>query len=92
MGETVRKPQFVEDLMGKGLTREQARIVFDQIFDFIAMNLAEGNDVQITGFGKFTTAKRASRVRNVFGAEHVIPERQVAKFKAGRTLRDLINE
>ena len=46
--DTIRKPEFIEHLNDKGLTREQANLAFDQIFELIAENLALGNEVQVT--------------------------------------------
>lgn len=90
--DTIRKPEFIEHLNEKGLTREQATLAFNEIFELIAENLALGNEVQVTGFGKFTTTTRPARTRNVFGTERNIPERRVASFKPGKTLRDIVND
>lgn len=90
--DTVRKPQFVDYLIEKGLSRADAGTAYDEMLDFIATNLAQGNTVQMTGFGKFTTVEKPAARRKVFKEVHDIPARTLVKFAAGRTLRDMVND
>ena len=59
-------------------------------FDIIELALAHGDDVQLTGFGTFTTAERPERTRNVFGKPTIIPALTQVKFKPGKNLRDTV--
>ena len=90
--DTVRKPAFVNHLISKGLSRADAGTAYDEMLEFIMNNLAQGNDVQMTGFGKFTTVDRPETTRKVFKEVHTIPARTIAKFTPGRTLRDVVND
>ena len=56
------------------------------ILDFIVHNVAEGNTVNITGFGKFYSAEQPERVS--FG--HKTPAKTVPKFKFGKTFKESV--
>ena len=54
--------------------------------------MAQGNDVDIAGFGKFSGNMRAARTaRNPRTGEAVaVPAMRVPKFKAGKALKDKV--
>lgn len=62
------------------------------IIDEIKKTLSKGEDVVLTGFGTFRVAKRAARMgRNPkTGAAIKIPAMNVARFKAGKGLKDAV--
>ena len=63
------------------------------VFQAIADALARGETVTVAGFGKFTASDRPARQgRNPRTGEVVaIPASQTPSFKAGKTLRDVVN-
>ncbi len=72
--------------------RDVERIVstfFDQIIDA----MAEGNRVELRGFGAFSVKKRDARNgRNPrTGASVAVEEKHVPFFKTGKLLRDRLN-
>ncbi len=75
------------------LTKKQAAEAVDAVFDFISEVLAGGDRVQIPGFGSFLVSHRAERAgRNPqTGAAMTIPASNVARFKAGKGLKDAVN-
>ncbi|PNK59935.1 HU family DNA-binding protein [Psychrobacter sp. FDAARGOS_221] len=87
-----------QDLINKmaedaGITKEQARSAL-QAFEYgVTEALANGDNVQMVGFGTFSTAKRKSRIgRNPKTGESLqIPAKNVAKFKAGKSLDEAVN-
>ena len=75
------------------LTKSDAANAVDAVFDAITGALKEGNAVSLIGFGTFSTSKRAARTgRNPRTGETInIPASNVAKFKAGKGLKDAVN-
>lgn len=73
--------------------RDVERIV-NTIFEEITTALAEGNRVELRGFGAFSVKHRPSRIgRNPRTGETVnVPEKYVPYFKTGKDLRERLNE
>ena len=71
--------------------KESAQIV-DALFATIEEKLAEGEKVQLIGFGTFEVRDRAARKgRNPqTGAESEIPASKVPAFKPGKALKDAV--
>lgn len=74
------------------LTKTDAATIVDDFIDIISKELKKGNEVQITGFGTFSIAKRAGRMgRNPRTGEKIkIRASKAPKFKAGKTLKDMV--
>ena len=64
------------------------------LLDNITNSLKAGKDVVITGFGTFTVSRRKARIgRNPqTGASIKIPAKKVARFKAGKALKEAVNK
>jgi DNA-binding protein HU-beta len=64
----------------------------DAIIEAITKSLTKGEDVTITGFGTFSAKKRAARqgVNPKTGEKLSIPAMTVAKFKAGKGLKEAV--
>ena len=62
--------------------------------DIVADTLKNGDKIQLVGFGTFEVAERAARTgRNPqTGADMEIPASKSPKFKAGKALKDMVNE
>ena len=65
----------------------------ESLFDTIKDDLYKGNNVMISGFGKWTVkAKKARKGRNPqTGEEMTIDARKVVTFKPSTVLRDAVN-
>ena len=72
--------------------RDVERIV-SCLFDEITRALAEGDRVELRGFGAFSIKKRDARMgRNPRTGESVpVPEKHVPFFKTGKDLRERMN-
>jgi integration host factor subunit alpha len=83
--KTVRK--------GCGFTWEDSRRLVDELLGTIKGALADGEDVLISGFGKFSVKKKGGRRgRNpVTGETLMLDQRRVVRFKYSGALRDKIN-
>lgn len=65
----------------------------DLVFDLIKQGLAEGEDVKISRFGKFSVRRKKERQgRNPKTGEPVtISKRRVVTFQVSPMLRDIVN-
>lgn len=65
----------------------------DILLDAMAQALAQGKRIEVRGFGSFSVSMRPARMgRNPRSGEAVqIPERRVAHFKPGKSLRHAVS-
>lgn len=71
------------------LTKKEAGLAVDAIFDAISDSLKAGEPVLLTGFGKFEVRRRAARTGiNPKTLEKIqLPASKVPAFKAGKALK-----
>jgi len=76
-----------------GLNKRESKDMVDSFFDLIAMQLVQGADVKISGFGNFQIRTKAPRPgRNPRTGEAIqIKASKVPGFKAGKALKDAVN-
>ena len=87
------KQQLVEILADKsGLSKTVSGEFLNILLDEIGKSLAKGQEVVLTGFGKFLVSKRKARMgRNPqTGASIKIAASTVPRFKAGKALKDMV--
>lgn len=77
-----------------GLTKKDSIAAIDAIFATMTKALADGEKVQLIGFGTFEVRQRAARKgRNPqTGAEIEIPATVVPAFKAGKALKEAVKD
>jgi integration host factor subunit beta len=75
------------------LVAKDAELAVKLILDAMSKNLAEGQRIEIRGFGSFGLNHRPPRVgRNPKSGEKVhVPEKYVPHFKAGKELRERVD-
>ena len=75
-----------------GLSKKDTETAVNAVFDVIAKALADGDKVQLVGFGSFEVRSRAARVgRNPKTKETIkIPASKVPAFKPGKALKDAV--
>ncbi len=75
-----------------GLTRADSQRALESMLTTVTKTLKKGDDVAITGFGKFSVAKRGARTgRNPqTGAPVKIRASKNPKFSAGATLKTAV--
>ncbi|MGF1506020.1 MAG: HU family DNA-binding protein [Chloroflexi bacterium] len=90
---------YKKDFIKKAATKaEMSEAQMDKalgaIIDSITEALAEGEKVQLTGFGTFSVSERSAREgRNPATGEPIqIPAKKVPSFKAGKSLKDTVND
>src|ERR1700761_6655415 len=75
------------------MTRKEAEVIVDAIFDSIVKSLRGGDKIEIRGFGSFRTRQRQPRVgRNPkTGTRVEVPSKRIPYFKPSKELKDLVN-
>lgn len=75
------------------LVAKDADYAVKTILDAMAQSLAEGQRIEIRGFGSFSLSQRPPRIgRNPKSGEKVlVPEKRVPHFKAGKELRERVD-
>ena len=88
------KNVIVEQLQSKlGFPRNNSVEITESLLEIIKSTLASGDDVLISGFGKFFVKEKAERKgRNpATGEDAIILARRVVTFKWSGKLRDKVN-
>jgi DNA-binding protein HU-beta len=91
----VNKNELVSHVaQSAGLTRGDATKAVDAVLDGITGALKGGDDVRLVGFGTFLVSQRSkSEGRNPRTGEKIdIPASRQPKFKAGKSLKDALND
>ena len=91
---TLTKAQIVEALFAQDIfTKKQSAQIIDTLFELIKKSLENGEDVLISGFGKFSVKEKYERNgRNPkTGEPMTLPPRKVVTFKCSGVLRAAMN-
>ena len=91
----VTKADIVQSIMGQiGFTKNQSSEVTETLLEVIKRTLASGEDVLVSGFGKFCVNEKAERRgRNPATGESIMLEpRRVVTFKCSGKLKRKINK
>ena len=92
---TMTKADLVDIVFYEGgVSRRRADIYVEELLELVKEVLEEGDDLKVSGFGKFEVRKKGQRVgRNPrSGTEIMIPARKVLRFKVSQVLKDELNE
>lgn len=76
------------------LSKKDAEKAIKAFTDAVSEELVGGGKIQLVGFGTFEISERAEREgRNPkTGEAMTIPATKTPKFKAGKALKDMVNE
>jgi integration host factor subunit alpha len=91
---TLTKADIVESVNDElGYPKNRCSELVETLLDIIKESLEQGEDVLISGFGKFCLKeKKQRRGRNpATGDDLLLGERKVVTFKCSHLLRDKIN-
>ena len=89
----MNKKELIKAVATKtGFSQKDITEVVDVILGTITDTLADGNEVNIAGFGKFLVQERAARegVNPRTGEALHIEASKAPKFKAGKALKDAV--
>ena len=93
--DSLHKPELAENIARRTkLTRAQANEVITAFTDQISAAMARGETVSLTGFGSFNVRQRQARTgRNPQTGETIsIPAHRTVGFRAGKSLRDALDQ
>ena len=88
------KSQIVEEISSRsGFTKKKSADAVEALLEIIKSTLSSGEDVLISGFGKFCVkGKDTRRGRNpATGETMMLAPRKVVTFKCSQKLRDQVN-
>ena len=89
------KADIINAVQGEeGLTKQQGTEIIETLIEIVKSTLETGEDVLISGFGKFCVReKKQRRGRNpATGGNMILRSRKVVSFRCSRKLRDKINK
>jgi len=90
----MNKTELVEKIAaGAGITKVDAKKALDATVAAVKEALVAGDKVSLVGFGTFAVSVREARkgINPSTKQQITIPEKKVAKFKAGAELTDALN-
>ena len=90
----MNKSQLVEAVAAdSGLSKADTSRAIESLLDTVTKPLKKGDEVSITGFGKFSVVKRAARqgVNPRTGEKVKIKASKAPKFSAGATLKQAVS-
>jgi integration host factor subunit beta len=88
------KAELVDQVADKvDLTKKQTEVIVNILFNSITDALSQGDKVELRGFGSFRIRRRNPREgRNPKTGDAVhIPAKRVPFFKAGKELREMVD-
>ncbi len=92
----MNKAELITTMAEKcGLTKKDTENALNAFLETVQESLAEGDKVQLVGFGTFEVRDRKAREgRNPRNPEEVIsiPASKAPVFRAGKTLKDIVNK
>lgn len=94
MDKTLNKTETIAAVAAQAdVTKKAAEAVVNAFLQVVTTAMAEGDKVQIPGFGTFETRARAERQgKNPATGEAItVPACKVVAFKAGKSLKDAAN-
>ncbi|MBW1667463.1 MAG: integration host factor subunit alpha [Deltaproteobacteria bacterium] len=92
---SLTKEKIIEDIYHNvGLSKAQSRKVVERVFEIVKQTLESGENLLISGFGKFIVREKAARRgRNPQTTEDLqLRARRVVVFRTSNVLRKKINE
>jgi integration host factor subunit alpha len=92
---TLTKAQMVESIQNQtDLSRNRSSEIVETLLEIIKSTLESGEDVLVSGFGKFCVKeKRERRGRNPnTGEDMMLEARKVVTFRCSGKLRDRMNK
>ena len=91
---TLTKAELVKNLhTNTKFSKERCSELVESVFELMKKELESGNDVLISGFGKWSVRKKSPRKgRNPqTGQELMLDARRVVTFKCSRKLKEIVN-
>lgn len=90
---TLTKADLVENISVNGLSKKESSEVIENLLEIMKQTLESGEDVMISGFGKFCVKNKSKRKgRNpATGEDLYLDARRVVTFQSSGVLREKFN-
>ena len=90
---TLTKMHIVEEVVKIGFAKKKSAQLVDTVLEIIKATLENGEDILISGFGKFYVKDKSERRGRdpQTGQDLLLVERRVVTFKCSGVLRNNIN-
>ena len=91
---TLKKVDMIKSIHDQfGFSKDKSADMFESVLEIIRQSLVDGEEVKISGFGKFyLIEKKARNGRNPHTGEHIIIEpRRIVSFKYSSRTRAKLN-
>lgn len=87
------KNKIMDQVADLGFTKKKSIEIVESLLEIIKKSLEQGEDVMVSGFGKFCVKEKSRRKgRNpATGDDLMLDSRRVVTFKCSGKLRDRIN-
>ncbi len=92
---TLTKAQIIDAIPEElGISRKKSVEIVETLLEIVKRQMENGEDVLISGFGKFCVKdKKSRRGRNpATGSDMMLEKRRVVVFRCSKLLRDKINK
>ena len=92
--ETLSKSDIIDQIAGQAdMAKKDVKTVVDGFLESISNQLNSGGKVQLTGFGTFEVRERQARegVKPGTSEKIQIPASKAPAFKAGKSLKEVVN-
>ena len=91
---TLTKDRLIESIVGTGTTKKEATQTVEVLLEMIKQSLENGEDVLISGFGKFCVREKKERQgRNPQNGQNLILDaRRVVTFNCSGVFKDWLNQ
>ena len=90
----MNKLEFIKKVSEtSGVSQKDTKDVLESMFELIKETLTRGEEVKLTGFGKFEVKKRSERVamNPITKKKMVVPSSIVPTFRAGAELKKAVS-
>ena len=91
---SLKKIDIIESVYSNlGIPKKDSISIVESLFEIMRADLSEGNDIKISGFGKWSVKAKKKRMgRNPQSGDRMtIGAKRVVTFKSSRVLRDAVN-
>ncbi len=95
MPRTLTKANIMQSIAEyNGYSKDESKDIVETLLEIMKRTLESGEDVMISGFGKFCIQdKKKRRGRNpATGDEMILDARRVVSFKCSGKLREMVNK
>ncbi len=92
--ETLSKSDIIDQIASEAdMAKKDVKTVVDHFLESISNQLNSGGKVQLTGFGTFEVRERQARegVKPGTSEKIQIPASKAPAFKAGKSLKEVVN-